>query len=70
MNNIDLTDEEVLALDDYFSNKIGYIGHADSADEAMHKFVKLVGHRADDIRLTIATTILEMPTSEDGQEAD
>lgn len=45
-----LTDEEVLALDDYFTRRVGYIGHEDRTDETAHELANVVGRRAKEIR--------------------
>jgi hypothetical protein len=41
--------EEILALDHYFTNRAGWIGHDDPADEAAHALADLVSEIAKEI---------------------
>jgi len=42
--------EEILALDHYFTNRVGFIGHEDAADEAAHALANLTSEIAKEIR--------------------
>jgi hypothetical protein len=41
--------EEILALDHYFTNRVGFIGHEDAADKAAHALADLVSEIAKEI---------------------
>jgi hypothetical protein len=43
------TSEEILALNDYFLHRAGYIGHDGPADEAAHALANLVSEIVEEI---------------------
>jgi hypothetical protein len=45
-----LSVEEVLALDHYFTWRVGWIGHEDPADLAANTLADLIAQRAKEIR--------------------
>jgi hypothetical protein len=42
--------EEILALDHYFTNRAGWIGHEDPADEAAHALANIISEIAEEIK--------------------
>lgn len=45
-----INSDEVLALDEYFTKRVGYIGHEDDADHAAHALANVITSLADRIR--------------------
>lgn len=50
MFRIVLSREEVLALDQYFTWRVGYIGHEDPADQTAHKLADLIAAKAKELQ--------------------
>jgi hypothetical protein len=50
MFRIILSREEVLALDQYFTWRAGYIGHEDAADLTAHKLADLIAAKAKELK--------------------
>jgi hypothetical protein len=65
---IRLSSEEILALDHYFTRKLGYVGHDGTADEIMHTLVDTVGRQADEIRLDLGAALIELPPDDSVSE--
>lgn len=42
--------EEILALDHYFTHRVGWIGHEDAADLAAHELAQVLAVKAEEIR--------------------
>jgi len=55
-----LTGEEVLALDEYLTRRIGFIGHDDEVDETMHKLADVISSAAEDLRIQIESAAQEV----------
>jgi len=55
---------EILALDHYFTNRAGWIGHEDPADEAAHALANLVSEIAEEIKKEDANNRDRQPSSE------
>ena len=45
-----LSENEILALDHYFTHRVGYIGHEDEADLAAHSLANVISEKAEEIR--------------------
>lgn len=48
--NLILTVDDILALDEYFTHRVGYIGHDGTSDLAAHQLANEISRVADELR--------------------